>query len=96
MKRRNLLINKSRRVLEKSLYGNIIYNMLGQEEFIRYSNESDATVKKALDILQKGEAFPQAPGPIQFGVDEGEEKSTAQAHCRIENPARGCFYAALG
>ena len=96
VKRRNLLINKSRQVLEKSLYGNIIYNMLGQEEFIRYSNESDATVKKAIDILQKGEAFPQIPGPLKLDSHEGEEKRTAQAHCRIENPARRCLYAALG
>ena len=28
---------------------------------IRYINQSDATVKKALDILERGEAFPKAP-----------------------------------
>ena len=95
VKRRNLLISKSRKVLEKSLYGNIIYNMLGQEAYIRYANESDATVKKALDILQRGEAFPKVPGPVRIESDEREEKRTAQAHCRLENPARGCCYAAL-
>lgn len=58
LKRRNLLINKSRSLLEKNLYGNIIYNMLGTEPYIRYINKEDATVLKALDILQRGEAFP--------------------------------------
>lgn len=61
VKRRNLLIHKSYKLLERSLYGNIIYNILGREQYIRYINQSDATVKKALDILERGEAFPKAP-----------------------------------
>lgn len=61
IKRRNLLINKSYRLLERSLYGNIIYNILGRESYIRYINQSDPTVKKALEILENGEAFPKAP-----------------------------------
>ncbi len=59
VKRRNLLINKSRKLLERNIYGNIIYNMLGREPYIRFLNETDQTVKKALEILQKGEAFPK-------------------------------------
>ena len=61
IKRRNLLISKSYRLLERSLYGNIIYNILGRESYIRYINQSDPTVKKALEILENGEAFPKAP-----------------------------------
>ena len=61
IKRRNLLIYKSRKVLERNLYGSIIYNMLGREEYVRYINQSDATVQKALEILKEGKAFPQAP-----------------------------------
>lgn len=61
VKRRNLLIHKSYKLLERSLYGNIIYNILGREQYIRYINQSDTTVKKALDILERGEAFPKAP-----------------------------------
>lgn len=81
VKRRNLLIHKSYKLLERSLYGNIIYNILGREQYIRYINQSDATVKKALDILERGEAFPKAPEAtpiIEDTKDDGKEKRTAQ------------------
>ena len=61
LKRRNNLMMKSRRLFEMSLYGNIIYNMLGMEAYVEYLNESDKTVLKAVEILEKGESFPQAP-----------------------------------
>ena len=60
LKRRNNLMMKSRRLFEMSLYGNIIYNMLGMEAYVEYLNESDKTVLKAVEILEKGESFPQA------------------------------------
>ncbi|MBS4810614.1 MAG: S41 family peptidase [Bacteroides sp.] len=63
LKRRNNLMMKSRRLFEMSLYGNIIYNMLGMEAYVEYLNESDKTVLKAVEILEKGESFPQAPAP---------------------------------
>jgi carboxyl-terminal processing protease len=83
VKRRNILIQKSYKVLEHSLYGNIIYNMLGREEYIKYLNEFDVTVKRAIDILQKGEAFPQAPEvPVNKATKksaDGKQKRTAKA-----------------
>ena len=63
LKRRNNLMMKSRRLFEMSLYGNTIYNMLGMEAYVEYLNESDKTVLKAVEILEKGESFPQAPAP---------------------------------
>lgn len=53
LKRRNNLMMKSRRLFEMSLYGNIIYNMLGMEAYVEYLNESDKTVLKAVEILEK-------------------------------------------
>lgn len=64
VKRRNILIHRSRKLLEKNIYGNIIYNMLGMEEYIKYFNEADETVKKGLEILKSHKAFPVAPTPI--------------------------------
>lgn len=64
VKRRNILIHRSRKLLEKNIYGNIIYNMLGMEEYIKYFNEADETVKKGLEILKSHKAFPVAPAPI--------------------------------
>lgn len=61
LKRRNNLMYKSRNLFELSLYGNIIYNMLGLEAYISYLNETDNTVLKALEVLEQGKAFPSAP-----------------------------------
>ena len=79
IKRRNLLIQKSHKLLEKYLCGNIIYNMLGREQYIRYLNHDDEAVKKALDILERGEAFPKAPeatAPTEKRKNNGKEKRT--------------------
>ena len=98
VKRRNLLIHKSYKLLERSLYGNIIYNILGREQYIRYINQSDATVKKALDILERGEAFPKAPEAtpiIEDKKDDGKEKRTAQAGSFVEDPTQLFRYASV-
>lgn len=88
VKRRNLLIQKSRKLLERNLYASIIYNMLGREEYIRYINESDATVKKAQEILEKGEAFPQAPEPQPEETKNADQKRMAQGDIPTEDPAQ--------
>lgn len=81
VQRRNILISKSYKLLEKHLYGNIVYNMLGKEAYIRYLNQSDATVKQAVELLEKGEAFPKAPSvadETKAGKkDEGKKKRAA-------------------
>lgn len=61
LKRRNILMYKSQKLFEKNLYGNIIYNMLGIEAYIQYLNQTDKTVLKALEVLEKGESFPKLP-----------------------------------
>lgn len=90
VKRRNILIQKSYKLLEKNIFGNIIYNMLGKEAYIKYSNLTDPTVKKGLDLLEKGEAFPKAPEIVEEPEikknDEGKKKRTAQADSAKENP----------
>ncbi len=61
LKRRNLMMYKSKDLFEKVLYGNIIYNMLDMEAYMQYLNQTDQNVLKALEVLEKGEAFPKAP-----------------------------------
>lgn len=96
VKRRNLLINKSRKLLERNLYGNIIYNIQGKEAYIRYINRDDATVLKALEILERGEAFPKAPTTIKEEKNDNREKRIAQVYSRIEDPAHNFHYAFIG
>ena len=80
VKRRNILIQKSYKLLEKNIYGNIIYNMLGLEAYLQYFNKSDATVNKGIEILEKGEAFPKAPIAVEEEEatnKDGKKKGTA-------------------
>lgn len=77
LKRRNLLINKSKKLFEKNLYGNIIYNILGMEEYIKYINKSDVTVAKAIDVINKNESFPKAPLKIKENEQERSKKKSA-------------------
>lgn len=59
VKRRNNLISQSRSVMEDILYGNVIYNMLGMEEYVKYLNLTDPAVLKAIEILDSGTSRPQ-------------------------------------
>ena len=58
LKKRNNLIAKSRDILTRSIYSNIIYQMQGMLEHVKYINLQDPTVLKAIEVLEKGEAFP--------------------------------------
>lgn len=58
LKKRNNLIAKSKDILTRSLYSNIIYQMQGMLEHVKYINLEDPTVQKAIEVLEKGEAFP--------------------------------------
>lgn len=61
VKRRNILINRSRMLIERLLYGNIVYNMLGLQEHVAYQNKFDSTINKAIEIIEKDECFPKPP-----------------------------------
>ena len=61
VKRRNIQIEKSRKILTRVLYANIIYNILNIEEQLKYLNKDDNNVLKAVETLEKGRSFPKAP-----------------------------------
>ena len=77
LKRRNIMINKSKNLFERNLYGNIIYNMLNMEDYLKFLNQSDPTVLKALEVLESGESFPKVPEQSLEAKHEGTEKTTA-------------------
>ncbi len=61
LRRRNLMIKKSYTLLERYIESRIIYNMLSEAAWVRYVNEDDEVIAKALEILKNGEAFPKPP-----------------------------------
>ena len=79
LKRRNILMYKSQKLFERNLYGNIIYNMLDMEDYLKYLNQLDPTVLKAIEVLENEESFPKAPEQNQIINHEGTEKTIAKA-----------------
>lgn len=63
LKRRNLMIEKSRNLFRKYIHSRIIYNMLHEQALMQYLNQDDKVIKEALDIFSKGKARPSRPAP---------------------------------
>ena len=61
LKRRNIMIQRSRKLLERYVVSRIIYNMLNEEAWTQYVNGDDPVIRKALDVIGRGEAFPKKP-----------------------------------
>lgn len=59
LKRRNLMLEKSRSLFERQLFQGIISDAYSTEKALEFTNTFDPTVLKALDILRRGKAFPQ-------------------------------------
>ena len=59
LKRRNLMIRKSHSMLERYINARIIYNMLDEQALNEYLNQDDPVVMRAIEVLNKGEAFPK-------------------------------------
>lgn len=53
LKRRNLMLQQSRKLFERNLYGTIIYNALEITDYLQFLNQSDPTVLKAVEELNR-------------------------------------------
>ena len=60
LKRRNLMIQRSYKLLERFIISRIIYNMMKEEAWIEYLNSDDPAITETLRIMHEGKAFPQA------------------------------------
>ena len=61
LKRRNLMIKKSHKLLERFVNSRIIYNMLDDEAWTEYINSDDPAIATALRVFKAGTAFPKKP-----------------------------------
>lgn len=75
LQRRNLLIQKSHRLLERFLNSRLVYTFLGENEWVKYVNLDDSTIKAALDVFRKKAAFPQGPGAAHRDAANGNKTS---------------------
>ena len=65
LKRRNLMIQKSYKLLERYLYSRIIYNMLDEQAWTEYLNQDDPAIIQTLRLFHEGKAFPQSENTEQ-------------------------------
>lgn len=72
LKRRNLLIERSRRLLKSYLTTAIISDVLDDSDAAAYANRNDEAVKRGVEMLLSGKAFPEIPAA----------KSRKQALCK--------------
>ncbi len=65
LKRRNLMIQKSHKLLERFVNSRIIYNILNEQAWTEYLNRDDPAIIETLRLFRSGEAFPRVETPIQ-------------------------------
>ena len=73
LRRRNILMEKSKNLFYRNIYGNIIYNAMDTENYIEYFNREDQTVQKACQILRDGTSVPTLPAEGEENMEAGEE-----------------------
>jgi carboxyl-terminal processing protease len=61
LKRRNLMIQKSHKILERYINSRIIYNMMSEDAWMHYLNEDDPAIMETLKVFRENNAFPTAP-----------------------------------
>ena len=61
LKRRNLMIQRSHKLLERFINSRIIYNIMSEEAWMEYLNEDDPVILETLKVFRSGTAFPTAP-----------------------------------
>lgn len=74
LQRRNLLIRKSHKLLERYINSRVIYNMLNDQAWNQYINQDDPVIYKTMEVFQKNEAFPKKPVPATKPVYKKKQK----------------------
>ena len=74
LQRRNLLIRKSHKLLERYINSRVIYNMLNDQAWNQYINQDDPVINKTMEVFQKNEAFPKKPVPATKPVYKKKQK----------------------
>ena len=78
LKRRNLMIQKSHKMLERYINSRIIYNMMSEEAWLKYLNSDDPAIMETLKVFRQHAAFPTAAA-------DGQKKTMASAKADVRN-----------
>ena len=77
LKRRNLMIQKSHKLLERYINSRIVYNTMNEEAWMQYLNQDDPSIMEALKAFRTYNAFPQPP--VKKSHDDKAGAKTADA-----------------
>lgn len=80
LKRRNLMIKKSHKLLERYINSRIIYNMLDEEAWTEYVNFDDPAIAATLRVFKNKAAFPKKP------VSGAQKKGRKTAFIKLAAP----------
>ena len=61
LKRRNLMIQRSHKLLERFINSRIIYNIMSEDAWMEYLNEDDPVILETQKVFRSNTAFPTAP-----------------------------------
>lgn len=75
LKRRNLMVQRSHKLLEQFIFSRIIYNMLDEQSWMQYLNQNDPAIIEALRLFKENSAFPQPPAE-----EEDDEQKVAMSY----------------
>lgn len=59
LQRRNLLVKKSYKLLDRYINSRIVYNMLDEQAWNQYINIDDPVIKKVLEVFRSHASFPK-------------------------------------
>lgn len=65
LRRRNNLILRSQPLLELVIHGSILYNFLDMEEYLKFINQSDRTIQRAIELYNEGATTPTLPADAE-------------------------------
>ena len=80
LKRRNLMIQKSHKLLERFVNSRIIYNILNEQAWTEYLNRDDPAIIETLRLFRDGAAFPENIAPVEGSV--GKVAMIFDSRCR--------------
>lgn len=61
LRRRNLMIQKSHKLIEEYVISRVVYGILNEEALLQYINQDDHVITKTLQVFSEEKAFPKAP-----------------------------------
>ena len=80
LKRRNLMIQKSYKLLERFVNSRIIYNILNEQAWTEYLNRDDPAIIETLRLFRDGAAIPENVAPVEGSV--GKVAMLFDSRCR--------------